>query len=156
MTEQAGTPLTAYDHTDLRDRPKRLWSWGDIPLPGLSLPALGAAVACALVTYLALTAISTAVPLLRMSVWMVPVYFCPAFGLYFLWGRPLASQMTFSQQLVVWCDFLFVQPRRIRGLGADSEPDEVNWTVILWRPTDQRWHQRREALVSLGAGGRGV
>ncbi|WP_060883818.1 hypothetical protein [Streptomyces caniscabiei] len=137
-------PLVAYDHTDLVNRPKRIWNWGNIPLPGLLLPALGAAFAFGLLWLITLFTLSAFLPFLGMSIWTSILYFGPPFGVYFVWGRPLPSALTLSQQLVIWADWWF-QPKRLQGLAADREPEELRWQVILWVPGSPRWQARYDA-----------
>ncbi|WP_060904953.1 hypothetical protein [Streptomyces scabiei] len=141
MAQEAPEPLVAYDHTDLVNRPKRIWNWGNIPLPGLLLPALGAAFGFGLVWLIILFTLSAFLPFLGMSMLTSVLYFGPPFAVYFVWGRPLPSALTLSQQLVVWTDWWF-QPKRLQGLSADQEPEELHWQVILWNPGAPRWQAR--------------
>ncbi|MFE9564095.1 hypothetical protein ACFYM0_23640 [Streptomyces sp. NPDC006487] len=146
-------PMVAYDHTDLLNRPKRIWNWGNIPLPGLLLPALGAAFGFAVLWLVALLSLSAFLPFLGLSMLTSVLYIGPPVGVYFVWGRPLPSALTLSQQLVVWGDYWF-QPKRLQGLAADREPEELHWQVILWQPGSQRWHrQYEEALVTAARNG---
>ncbi|MEC4018249.1 hypothetical protein [Streptomyces sp. H27-D2] len=144
MAQEAPEPMVAYDHTDLLNRPKRIWNWGNIPLPGLLLPALGAAFGFGLLWLVALLSLSAFLPFLGMSMWTSIFYIGPPFAVYFVWGRPLPSALTLSQQLVVWADYWF-QPKRLQGLAADREPEELHWQVILWQPGSPRWHSRYDA-----------
>ncbi|MGW1785917.1 hypothetical protein ACWCQQ_43590 [Streptomyces sp. NPDC002143] len=137
-------PLVAYDHTDLVNRPKRIWNWGNIPLPGLLLPALGAAFGFGLLWLITLFTMSAFLPFLGMSMWTSILYFGPPFGIYFVWGRPLPSALTLSQQIVVWTDWWF-QPKRLQGLSADQEPEQLHWQVILFTPGSPRWQARYDA-----------
>ncbi|MEU9998513.1 hypothetical protein ACGFYP_26575 [Streptomyces sp. NPDC048370] len=143
-------PMVAYDHTDLLNRPKRIWNWGNIPLPGLLLPALGAAFGFGVVWMVALLSLSAFVPFLGMSMLTSVLYFGPPFGVYFIWGRPLPSALTLSQQLVVWADYWW-QPKRLQGLAADREPEELHWQVILWQPGSRRWQQSYEQALAEAA-----
>ncbi|MDJ0464304.1 hypothetical protein [Streptomyces sp. H27-C3] len=142
--------MVAYDHTDLLNRPKRIWNWGNIPLPGLLLPALGAAFGFGLIWMIALLSLSAVVPFLGFSMLTSILYLGPPFGVYFIWGRPLPSALTLSQQVVVWVDFWF-QPKRLQGLTADREPEEIHWQVILWTPGSPRWHARYDAAHAVAA-----
>ncbi|MEU7034231.1 hypothetical protein ABZ958_11175 [Streptomyces sp. NPDC046237] len=143
-------PMVAYDHTDLLNRPKRIWNWGNIPLPGLLLPALGAAFGFGVVWMVTLLSLSAFVPALGMSILTAVLYFGPPVGVYFVWGRPLPSALTLSQQLVVWADYWW-QPKRLQGLAADREPGELHWQVILWQPGSQRWQQSYERALNEAA-----
>ncbi|MFD3935181.1 hypothetical protein ACFWSF_11285 [Streptomyces sp. NPDC058611] len=146
-TSDAPEPMVAYDHTDLLNRPKRIWNWGNIPLPGLLLPALGAAFGFAVVWLVTLLSLSAFLPFLGISVVTSVLYIGPPVGIYFVWGRPLPSALTLSQQVVIWADFWF-QPKRLQGLAADREPEELRWQVILWQPGSPRWQgQYEEALA---------
>ncbi|MFF1624823.1 hypothetical protein [Streptomyces sp. NPDC058272] len=144
MAQEAHEPLVAYDHTDLVNRPKRIWNWGNIPLPGLLLPALGAAFGFGLLWLILLFSLSAFLPFLGMSMWTSVLYFGPPFAVYFVWGRPLPSALTLSQQLVVWVDY-WCQPKRLQGLAADQEPEDLRWQVILWAPGSPRWQSRYDA-----------
>jgi len=146
--------LVAYDHTDLRKRPKRIWNWGNIPLPGLLMPALGAALGAAALLYLALSALSVAVPFLGLSMWTAALYFGPPLFLYWAWGKPMGSRLTLSQAIFVWADYTVVQPRRIHGLRRDSEPTDLRWVGIVWTPTDPGWLHACYELTVIARGGR--
>ncbi|MFF3016564.1 hypothetical protein [Streptomyces sp. NPDC057939] len=147
-TPSAPEPMVAYDHTDLLNRPKRIWNWGNIPLPGLLLPALGAALGFGVIWLVALLSLSAFLPFLGLSIVTSVLYIGPPVGIYFIWGRPLPSALTLSQQLVVWADF-WLQPKRLQGLSADREPEVLHWQVVLWQPGSQRWQrQYAEALAT--------
>lgn len=149
-TSDAPAPMVAYDHTDLLNRPKRIWNWGNIPLPGLLLPALGAAFGFGVVWIVALLSLSAFVPFLGLSILTSPLYLGPPVAVYFVWGRPLPSALTLSQQVVVWADY-WVQPKRLQGLAADREPEELHWQVILWQPDAPRWRKRYDAALDTAA-----
>ncbi|WP_405491510.1 hypothetical protein [Streptomyces sp. NBC_00096] len=147
-TSDVPEPMVAYDHTDLLNRPKRIWNWGNIPLPGLLLPALGAAFGFGVLWLVALLSLSAVLPFLGISMLTSVLYIGPPVAVYFVWGRPLPSALTLSQQLVVWGDYWF-QPKRLQGLAADREPEELHWQVILWQPGSRRWQgQYEEALAA--------
>lgn len=137
-------PLIAYDHTDLLNRPKRIWNWGNIPLPGLLLPALGAAFGFGVVWLVTMLSLSAFLPFLSLSMVTSVLYLGPPVAVYFVWGRPLPSALTLSQQLVVWADFWF-QPKHLQGLAADREPEELHWQVILWQPGSSRWQRQYDS-----------
>ncbi|WP_411084030.1 hypothetical protein [Streptomyces sp. cmx-18-6] len=143
----APEPMVAYDHTDLLNRPKRIWNWGNIPLPGLLLPALGAAFGFGVVWLVAMLSVSAFVPFLSLSMMTSILYLGPPVAVYFVWGRPLPSALTLSQQLVVWADY-WLQPKRLQGLAADREPDELHWQVILWQPGSPRWQRDYEKAAA--------
>ncbi|MCY0922766.1 MULTISPECIES: hypothetical protein [unclassified Streptomyces] len=149
-TSDAPEPMVAYDHTDLLNRPKRIWNWGNIPLPGLLLPALGAAFGFAIVWLVTLLSLSAFLPFLGISVVTSVLYIGPPVGVYFVWGRPLPSALTLSQQVVVWADFWF-QPKRLQGMAADREPEEMRWQVILWQPGSPRWQRQYEEALAAAA-----
>ncbi|MFJ9940657.1 hypothetical protein [Streptomyces erythrochromogenes] len=149
-TPDAPAPMVAYDHTDLLNRPKRIWNWGNIPLPGLLLPALGAAFGFGVLWIVVLLSVSAFVPFLGLSLITSVLYLGPPVGVYFVWGRPLPSALTLSQQVVVWADY-WVQPKRLQGLAADREPEELHWQVILWQPQARRWHKRYDAALATAA-----
>ncbi|MFE9257593.1 hypothetical protein [Streptomyces sp. NPDC006879] len=149
-TPDAPEPMVAYDHTDLLNRPKRIWNWGNIPLPGLLLPALGAAVGFGVLWLVVLLSLSALLPFLGISMLTSPLYLGPPFAVYFVWGRPLPSALTLSQQLVVWADYR-LQPKRLQGLAADREPEQIHWQVILWQPGSPRWRQRYDSALAEAA-----
>ncbi|MGW0752987.1 hypothetical protein [Streptomyces sp. NPDC002587] len=149
-TQDAPEPMVAYDHTDLLNRPKRIWNWGNIPLPGLLLPALGAAFGFAVLWLVTLLSLSAFLPFLGISVVTSVLYIGPPVGVYFVWGRPLPSALTLSQQVVVWADYWF-QPKRLQGLAADREPEELRWQVILWQPRSPRWQRQYEEALAAAA-----
>ncbi|MEV7541338.1 hypothetical protein [Streptomyces sp. NPDC089915] len=149
-TPDAPAPMVAYDHTDLLNRPKRIWNWGNIPLPGLLLPALGAAFGFGVLWLVLLLTLSAFLPFLGLSLITSVLYLGPPVGVYFVWGRPLPSALTLSQQVVVWADY-WAQPKRLQGLGADREPEELHWQVILWQPQARRWHKRYDAALATAA-----
>ncbi|MFE0600794.1 hypothetical protein ACFW2T_09390 [Streptomyces sp. NPDC058892] len=148
--QDAPEPMVAYDHTDLLNRPKRIWNWGNIPLPGLLLPALGAAFGFGLLWLVTLLSLSAFLPFLGLSVVTSVLYIGPPVGVYFVWGRPLPSALTLSQQVVVWADYWF-QPKRLQGLAADREPAELRWQVILWQPGSPRWQRQYEEALAAAA-----
>lgn len=147
MAQQAPEPMIAYDHTDLLNRPKRIWNWGNIPLPGLLLPGLGAAFGFGVVWLVTMLTVSAFAPFLSLSMLTSVLYLGPPVAVYFVWGRPLPSALTLSQQLVVWADY-WVQPKRLQGLAADREPDELHWQVILWQPGSARWQREYEKAAA--------
>ncbi|MEW1633215.1 hypothetical protein AB0469_03995 [Streptomyces sp. NPDC093801] len=149
-TPEAPAPMVAYDHTDLLNRPKRIWNWGNIPLPGLLLPALGAAFGFGVLWLVLLLSLSAFLPFLGLSLITSVLYLGPPVGVYFVWGRPLPSALTLSQQIVVLADY-WVQPKRLQGLAADREPEELHWQVILWQPQAGRWHKRYDAALVTAA-----
>ncbi|WP_051872180.1 hypothetical protein [Streptomyces sclerotialus] len=154
MAGEAPEGMVAYDHTDLLNRPKKIWNWGNIPLPGLLLPALGASLAFGVLWFVLLLSLSAALPFLGFGVVTSILYFGPPIAVYFVWGRPLPSALTLSQELVVWVDY-WLQPKRLQGLSADREPEEMHWQVILWNPGSARW-QSRYAAARAAASARGT
>lgn len=137
------TKYAAFDHTDLERRRKKLWNLAEgIPLTmvgGIDLKALviSGAVFLGLV---ALTVSLTFVPFVGLSLWSVLAYLAVAVAVYLLWPRRWGNGMTTEQNILVAADYLILQPRRIHGLAADVEPDEIHWRVIWWQPLDPRWY----------------
>lgn len=136
--------IVAYTHTGLRDRPKRLWTFGDIPLPGVSIPGLGAGV----VVFLAVIVLSTLVqqftggPVVLVGAVLGLV---AGWGAYAAWGADVSDLGGTLTSLTFWLDYRFRQPRVIVGAGADTEPAHLHWQAILWEPTDPGWIARRDA-----------
>lgn len=134
--------FTAFDHTDLERRRKKLWNLAEgVPLTivgGIDLRALVVA-AVTLLAFLGLTLLLAPVPIVGFGVWSI--LFCLAISVvvYILWPRRWRNGLTTEQNLLVAADFLFLQPRRIHGLAADVEPDMVHWQVIFWQPRGRRW-----------------
>lgn len=147
MTSQP-SKYAAFDHTDLERRRKKLWNLAEgIPLTmigGIDLRALAVSGGVFL-GLLALSASLPFVPFLGLNVWAVLVYLAIAVCMYVLWPRRWGNGMTTEQNLLVMADYLLLQPRRIHGLAADVEPDEICWRVIWWHPLDPRWHRELAA-----------
>lgn len=142
MTSQ--NRIVAYTHTALRERPKRMYTIGDISLPGLSIPGIGAGVgalvACVTVGMIVQRIIGGPIVLLSLLVGVVA-----AFAAYSAWGRISGDLGGLWQTFLFWADYTFRQPRVIHGKGADTEPTRLRWQVILWEPTDPGWLARRDA-----------
>lgn len=134
----------AYDHTTIRDRPKRLWTFMDINLPGLHMPGLAAGGSVLFVVALSGVFLSNAVGGQAFTYVGVLIGGALGVGAYFAWGKPLADKMSATQQLVVRLDWLLRQPRAIHGFTRDTEPTQIQWQLILWQPTDQGWLAARE------------
>ncbi|HEY6739202.1 MAG TPA: hypothetical protein VI076_10165 [Actinopolymorphaceae bacterium] len=141
MAEGQGQ-YTAYDHTDLERRRKKLWNLADgIPLTvvgGIDLRAL----VIAIFVFGGTLLILSLVPFVGMNLWSILVSATIAVGAYILWPHRWRSGLTTEQSLMVLLDFLFLQPRRVHGLAADVEPDVVHWRVILWDPVGEKWRRR--------------
>ncbi|MBM7784480.1 hypothetical protein [Tenggerimyces flavus] len=134
--------FTAFDHTDLERRRKKLWNLAEgVPLTivgGIDLRALVVA-AVSLLALLGLLILLSPLPLIEFGLWTILFCVALAVGIYLLWPRRWRNGLTTEQNLLVAADFLFLQPRRIHGLAADVEPDVVHWQVILWQPGGRRW-----------------
>lgn len=134
--------IYANDHTGLRDRPKRLWSIFNAPIPvigSVSIPGMVAALAAfALICvigsvlggFLGSGSVTVACYLFALVV---------AVATYLLWGKPVASKMPILSAAAVWLDWKFRQPRDLHGFVRDTEPTVVEWHLIMWRPTDPGW-----------------
>lgn len=131
--------IVASDHTAIRDRPKRMWSFMEFSLPGISMPGISAAGGVFVVIAIIGT-IAAGVTGLRVLFYVLAVLgLLVAIGVYFAWGKPLADKMSMLSALVIWADWTFVQPRTIHGFTHDQEPQDVQWQLILWHPTDPGW-----------------
>lgn len=136
------TQYTAFDHTDLERRRKKLWNLAEgLPLTilgGIDLRALVIA-GLLFVGLLSLLLVGTPLPLIDFNIWSILSCLAVSVGLYLLWPRRWRNGMTTEQNLLVALDYLLLQPRRIHGLAPDVEPEAVHWRVILWNPRGQRW-----------------
>lgn len=136
--------FTAFDHTDLERRRKKLWNLAEgVPLTivgGIDLRALVVA-GLTLLALLGLTLVLSPLPGIEFGIWPVLVCIALAVTMYIVWPRRWRNGLTTEQNLLVAADFLFLQPRRIHGLAADVEPDVVHWQVIFWHPVGRRWRR---------------
>jgi hypothetical protein len=134
--------FTAFDHTDLERRRKKLWNLADgVPLTiigGIDLRALVVA-AMSFMAFLGITVLLTPLPVIEFGLWTTLVSLALAVLIYVLWPRRWRNGLTTEQNLLVAADFLFLQPRRIHGLAPDVEPDVVHWQAIFWHPVGRRW-----------------
>ncbi|GAB3404987.1 hypothetical protein [Flindersiella endophytica] len=139
---QQQSHYTAFDHTDLERRRKKLWNLAEgLPLTilgGIDLRALVIA-GLLFVGLLSLLFVGQSAPLIDFNLWSILICLGLAVGTYLLWPRRWRNGMTTEQNLLVALDYLLLQPRRIHGLAADVEPEAVHWRVILWHPRGQRW-----------------
>lgn len=136
------TQYTAFDHTDLERRRKKLWNLAEgLPLTVLGGIDLRALVIAGLlfVGLLSLLLAGQPLPLVDFNLWSILSCLAVSVGLYLLWPRRWRNGMTTEQNLLVALDYLLLQPRRIHGLAADIEPEAVHWRVILWNPRGRRW-----------------
>lgn len=133
---------TAFDHTDLERRRKKLWNLAEgLPLTilgGIDLRALVIA-GVLFVGLLSLLFVGQPAPLIDFNLWSILTCLGLAVGTYLLWPRRWRNGMTTEQNLLVALDYLLLQPRRIHGLAADVEPEAVHWRVIFWNPRGRRW-----------------
>ena len=138
------TQYTAFDHTELERRRKKLWNLADgVPLTiigGLDLRSLVTAGALFLVLVAATAGLSV-LPFIELNPWVILLHLAVAGLVYYLWPRRWRNGMTTEQNLLVAVDYLLLQPRRIHGLAVDVEPEQVHWRVILWHPTGARWRE---------------
>lgn len=140
--DQGQDQYTAFDHTDLERRRKKLWNLADgIPLTvvgGVDLRAL----VMAIFVFAGSLLITTLIPVVPFSIWTILA--CAAIGVaaYVLWPHRWRNGLTTEQALLVLVDFMFLQPRRVHGLAADVEPEVVHWRVILWHPSGEAWRRK--------------
>lgn len=136
----------ALDWTELRDRPKRLWSFGNIPVPGLSLPGIyGGAVA--LMLWAVGAFVVTRVVALPGVVLVLGGVIAAA-AAYAAMGLRFPDGMKAEEWFVVWLDWTFRQPRAIHGLDKDREPTHIRWQVIVWEPTATSWWDEHATAVA--------
>lgn len=139
--------IIALDHTKLRDRPKRIWTFGEYALPGIYLPGLYAGAATATIG-MAGTLLISRLPIggpiviigLLLSV-------SAAILVGSLWGKFKPDGMTPGQWVGVELDYRFRQPKAFHGFSKDTEPKTLHWTVIVWAPTTDPHVTRRLAAV---------
>lgn len=147
-------PYLAYDYTELQRRPKLIyqlivrWKYG--------LDLTGAAFAATIFIALMIVGLllTLVVPLLSTVVfagWMVGSSVV-TWGAYRLYIAQTDRDLSLWEQAYIWWDWLFRQPRQIGGFAHDTEPGELHWQVILWRPTSPRWHERLAAAREFPAG----
>lgn len=147
-------PYLAYDYTELQRRPKLIyqlivrWKYG--------LDLTGAAFAATIFIALMIVGLllTLVVPLLSTVVfagWMVGSSVV-TWGAYRLYIAQTDRDLSLWEQAYIWWDWLFRQPRQIGGFAHDTEPGELHWQVILWRPTNPRWHERLAAAREFPAG----
>jgi hypothetical protein len=134
----------AFDHTELERRRKKLWNIADgVPLTivgGIDLRALVMAAGFFL-GLVAITAGLSPLPVIDLHLWVIVVHLGLAALAYYLWPRRWRNGMTTEQNLLVAADYILLQPRRIHGLAADKEPEQLHWRVILWHPVGERWRE---------------
>lgn len=148
-------PYLAYDYTELQRRPKLIyqlivrWKYG-LDLTGA---AFAATIFIALmIVGLVLTLVLPLLSTIMFAGWMVASSVI-TWGAYRLYIAQTDRDLSLWEQAYVWWDWLFRQPRQIGGFAHDTEPGELHWQVILWRPTSPRWHQRVAAARQFPAGG---
>lgn len=147
-------PYVAYDYTALQRRPKLIYRLVFRWKYGLDLVGAGFAAAVWVVLVIAGLAVTVVVPLLSKLVfagWLVGAAVI-AWGAYRLYISQTDRDLSLWEQSYVWWDWLFRQPRQIGGFAHDTEPGELHWQVILWRPTNPRWHARLAAARRYPAG----
>lgn len=136
--------LYAHDHTELRDRPKRLWRFGDIGLPGLLLGGSVAALITLVAVWIGVYTLGKTLGAAWLG-WIGAVLgLLAALVVYTAWKRPLPSKMRVSPALIIMLDWLFLQPREVHDFGKNREPSRLQWRVILWEPTDLGWIAARD------------
>lgn len=140
--DQGQDQYTAFDHTDLERRRKKLWNLAD----GIPLTVLGGidlrALVMAIFVFAGSLLIATLLPVVAFSIWMILACAGLAVAGYVLWPHRWRNGLTTEQALLVLVDFIFLQPRRVHGLAADVEPEVVHWRAILWRPVGLTWRRK--------------
>lgn len=155
-TPLSDEPYVAYDYTALQQRPKLIyrlvfrWKYG--------LDLIGAAVAGAVWVALVVVGllITIVLPLMSRLVfggWLIGASVI-TWGVYRLYVAQTDRDLSLWEQIYIWWDWIFHQPRQIGGFAHDTEPGELHWQVILWRPTGRRWHARLAAARELERRGR--
>ena len=131
--------IVVRDHTALRDRPRRIWTFGGFNLPGIPLPPLGA-FAAGFIASLALTLLLIQLPGLgSLTLIFLIVDFVVGVVAAMWWSRFSTDDLKPSEWLAIKYDYLARQPKRITGLSKDAEPDSLSLHVVMWEP-ETDWH----------------
>lgn len=133
------------DHTALRDRPRRIWTFGGFNLPGIPLPPLGAFAAGFVVSFVLSLLLMQLPGLGSLILIFVIVDFVVGVVTAVWWSRFSTDDLKPQQWLAIKYDYLVRQPKRITGLGKDSEPDSLTLHVVMWEP-ESRWHDEVNML----------
>lgn len=135
MSENEPTrAIEALDHTDIKQRAKRMWTFNEIRLPGVYLPSLGVGFVVGLVTF----TVAILLGLLLGAVWIQAIGFLLAVVFAVItgmgWEKFRPDSMKPGHWLLLDFDWRWRQPRTFNGYGEDTEPTHVTWQVILWEP----------------------
>ena len=131
--------LIAHDHTGIIKHENKLWSVEDFQLPGLGIARLVVAAVVAIAVFGMTTLLNVWLNAPLLPLVGVAAALVLGVTVYFVAGRLDRDHMDLLAGAVVRADWLFLQPRRIAGFGAHSEPDSVRLQVITWEPTDPAW-----------------
>lgn len=130
------------DYTELVSRDDKLWSWDTVALPGISVQRL---LPAGVFSVLGFALAAGVVQLFRLPAWgwlaVLAIGVAAGVSGYWLAGRLNADRMPLLASLVVWFDWLLIQPRKVAGFTRDVEPETLHWQVITWAPADPAWEQ---------------
>lgn len=137
-------PYVAYDYTTLQKRPKLIYRLVFRWKYGLDLVGFGFATAVGVAIVLVGLVLTLVIPLmsrLAFAGWLIGATVI-GWAAYRLYVAQSDRDLSLWEQAYIWWDWLFRQPRQIGGFAHDTEPGDLHWQVILWRPTNPRWYAR--------------
>lgn len=143
MTEAVTESLLTDDYTTLQRSVSRQWTVNDASLAWAGGVVLSALLPAA--TVAAVTAAAVLPVLLLLGAhpgWVAAVAAAGFVVAYLQVARESTRPLSVVDRLRVGWNWRRRQPRALHGLGAATEPDELRWALILWRPAAPR---RREA-----------
>lgn len=152
MPSDNGERYLVNDYTDLLRRPKLTYRLMIRFPQGLNLTGFVVAVVAAVVLALAGTVLLIFGWKLAFGLWLVAVI-PAAWTIYRFYIAQTGSDRTAWEALYTLYDWRVQQPREFNGFATDTEPDEFEWQVILWRPTGRKWHDQLRSAEAVADGG---
>lgn len=127
--------IEALDHTELLRVDKRIWTFGDIPLPvGIYLPSIGAFFATFITVLIAGYGLSR-VPGMGWAD-TLGLFGGLVLGVVVAagWDKIRPEGMRMSEWAMKELDYRIVQPKRFHGHGRMTEPTTFHWHTTVYRP----------------------